>query len=125
FNLDEVLGGDVWVDNVRENTTLEAWYKPDNYPNWLSWQTQSKYPLPTITPIGVAGQISNGIPTLREGFQPRFGLSKPDVGTDSNTKRDLKLAYEMHAKLQWTGNMSINRFRISATKQVEKAKTNQ
>jgi hypothetical protein len=125
FNENTFIGADVWVDNVKENTTFEAWYKPDNYPSWLPWQTQDKYPLPTITPIGSVGQISNGTPTLREGFQPRFGLMRPDVGTDSSTGRDLKRAYEIHAKLQWTGYMSLNRFRISDLRMVEKSKRNQ
>lgn len=122
FNEGKLNGGDVWFNSVRDNTTVEAWFKPDDYPEWLPWMTNSHYPIPQLTPIGIAGQISGGMPTLRDGFSPRRSLGKPDVQTDPTTKRDLKLGYEFHTKIQWTGNASINRFRVASDKIVEKAK---
>jgi hypothetical protein len=123
FNEDTLFDADVWFEDVRENTTFSAYFKPDSYPNWLPWRTGSKYPPTTLTPIGVAGQLVNGLPTLREGFTPRRSLGKPDVDYDtSNTKRGLKLGYEFHVKLEWTGFTAINRFRVMCERLIEKAK---
>ena len=123
FNEDSLLDADCWFEEIREETTPQAWFKPDDYPDWVPWRTADYFPLDTLKPIGVAGQIANGTPTLREGFMPRRGLGKPNVTSDDNTKRDLKRGYEYHIKLQWTGNAGVNRMRIHTRNNVEKAKS--
>lgn len=124
FNENSVLRGDIWWENVRENTDVQVWMRPDAYPEWLPWRTDEMYPLDTLTPIGRASQMINGLPTLRPGFSPAIqSLFKPDVPSDrTNTKRDLKRGFEIHTKIEWTGNASINRFRISTTQEIEKSK---
>jgi hypothetical protein len=122
FNEGKLNGGDIWFDNIRENTTAQVWFKPDDYPEWLPWMTSDQDPIQQLTPIGIAGQISGGTPTLREGFSPRRSLIKPQADTDPTTKRDLKRFYEVHQKIQWTGNASINRIRLAQDKETEKVK---
>jgi hypothetical protein len=121
--MNKSLDADIWWTNVREETTWSAYFKPDDYPEWVAWRTDAVSPPKTITPIGTVGEIVNGLPTLRRGFAPRVSLTKPQTQYDANsTKRDLKLGYEVHVKLQWTGNARINRFRVMDTRQVESAK---
>ena len=114
-------GADAWFTDIKEQTTVSAFLKPDDYPDWLPWRTNTLYPPANIAPIGVPNQFSNGLPTLREGFSPRWNFYKPDVGADSaNTKRDLKRGFEFSTKIQWTGNAALNRYRIYTQKRIEK-----
>jgi len=114
-------GADAWFEDISEQTTVSAYLKPDNYPDWIPWRTGTLYPPANLTPIGLPGQFSNGMPVMREGFSPRWNFYKPDVGTDSaNTRRDLKRGFEFSTKIQWTGNAALNRYRIYTQKRIEK-----
>jgi len=123
FNEDRLLDADTWFEGVRENTTIQSWFKPDDYPDWIPWRTSDHYPLPQLTPIGAPGALANGSPTLREGFMPRRGFGIPKCGTDKSTARDFLRGYEYHVKLSLTGNAGINRFRISTLNTTEKSKS--
>lgn len=122
FNESKMLDADTWWEDVKENTTWSAYYKPDAYPDFLPWRTGTIYPPAQISPIGTVGAIHNGLPTLREGFAPRVSITKPDSSIDNSTDRDTRRGFEFHIKLQWQGNASINRFRFDTTKLVERAK---
>lgn len=123
FNEDTILRGDIWWEDVKDDTTVNVYFKPDAYPEWIPWRTQDKYPLNKLTPIGTVGKVFNGLPTLKTGFSPAIQtLTKPNVGSDVTTKRELKRGYEIHTKIEWTGNAAINRFRLANTQEVEKSK---
>jgi hypothetical protein len=122
FNEGKLNGADIWVDDVKEPTTFQMWFKPDDYPEWVPWMTDTQDPKAQVTPIGVVGQIVNGTPTLREGFSPRFSFIKPRPTIDPTTKRDSRRFYEIHQKVEWVGNASINRLRIAQDKETEKVK---
>lgn len=122
FNEGKLEGGDIWFDEIRDTTTVEVWFKPDEYPEWVPWMIDTQDPIDPLTPIGIVGQIVNGQPTLRDGFRPRRSLIKPRRAIDPTTKRELYRFYELHQKIEWTGNASINRIRLTQDRETEKAK---
>ncbi len=122
FNEGKLLDGDIWWEQVKDHTTIEVFFKPDRYPEYLPWRTADHYPLDPLDPIGVAGRISGGSPSLRKGFKPRRSLGKPNVPTDPTTKRDLRRGYNFDVKVEWTGNAQINRIRVHNDRETEKAK---
>lgn len=125
FNEDEIYGGDIWVDNVRAETDIEVFYKPDQYPEWLAWQPSEdgSCALDIVSKIGTCGEITCGMcPTVRRGFSPRIKLKKPDTQCDATTSRNTRLGYEHQVKIRWTGNMAINQLRIANQKLVENPK---
>lgn len=124
YNENCLYDGDMWFESVRADTDVEVWFKPDQYPSWVPWRTATQNPLPTLEPINNVGTIA-GIPTQGEGFMPRgtgYSLGQPDNSYDTaTTNRDLKRSYELQCKIQWTGNLAINRFRVHDQRRVEES----
>ena len=114
----DIYGADVWLKEViGVNNTMQAYYRPDDYPDWIPWNE-----FPPLNAIGDAGALALGcIPTLRPGFAPRQTLDKPKMDIDPTTKRKLTRGFESQVKLTGTGHVVIRKFRLHAQKQTEKS----
>src|SRR5438477_1440850 len=115
----DLYGADVWIREViGVGNTMQAFYRPDNYPDWVPWNE-----FPPLNAIGDAGALSlGGIPTLRAGFAPRQTLDKPKMDVDPSTKRKLTRGFEFQVKLEGTGHVVIDKFRLHAQKQTENSR---
>lgn len=99
--------------------TLTISYKPDNYPFWVPWREFSQ----RFDLIGKKGALgAGGIPLARAGFAPRVSLGKPSDDCDPNTSRKLRRGYEFQVKLNGTGHVVIDRFRVHAQRIVERSR---
>lgn len=80
--------GELFLDRIIGPVTFQAWYKPDQWPNWVPWHSWTQ----TYT--------ANTDP----GFRPRVGLPAPD-GTvfDTVNNRPLREGYNFQFKLVMTG----------------------
>lgn len=118
FNEKKILGADVWVDDVSDSTTISAFYKCDQQPDWLPWQT-----LDAIAKAGTCQEITcGGVPTIRKGYYPRRTLIEPPDTPNEHTNRNGRLCFEFQAKLTGVGRCKIKRFRASAHQVVEDGK---
>jgi hypothetical protein len=121
FSEKELYGGDLWLNNVgTDDADIRVLYRPDNYPTWLPWDQHD------LGIIGSYGPITPGIvPTMRPGFFPRLTLEKPVNSADTDsTNRLLRRGFEFHVKINWTGHLSIERFRIQAQQLTERGRAN-
>lgn len=117
FNEKELFGADVWVDQVRDDVTLQLAYRPDQHPEWTDWQT-----LPIISPVGTPQEITpGGVPTLIANFFPRRTIVKPDndVDTTSFTGRNMRRGFEFQPRVRGTGHCAIRKLRLHAKQLVE------
>jgi hypothetical protein len=59
FELKKIIRSDFWFSNLRDQTDVEVYYKPDQYPSWIFWD--NFYMLPetavSVTPL-TGDQIS-------------------------------------------------------------------
>lgn len=115
FNEKEILGGDVWVDDVTDEAVITATYKSDQEPDWQDWQV-----LNAISASGDCQAITcGGCPTIRKGYYPRRTLMKPPDSCNEQTRRQSRRCFEFQTRLSWTGHARINKFRLNATPMVE------
>lgn len=98
---------------------LKVFYRPDGYPDWLSWRTFEG----RFTIIGDASAIDKGgVPTARAGFSPRVSFGKPqDNCDDKSTSRSLRRGYAFQVRFTGTGHLTIDRFRLHAQKLIERS----
>ena len=80
--------GEIFVDGIVGPVQFQAFYKPDQWPNWVPWYSWTQ----TYT--------ANTDP----GFRPRVGLPMPD-GTvfDTVNNRPLREGFNFQVKLVMTG----------------------
>jgi hypothetical protein len=101
--------------------SLKVSYKPDNYPDWVSWK---EFP-DKFSIIGRSQALGTGaIPSARAGFAPRVSLGKPANACDPNsTARSLRRGYSFQVRFNGTGHMMIERFRLHGKTLVEKSRS--
>lgn len=121
FNEKELSGGSIWWDNVRAETNVDVYYKPDSYPTWIPWMTSiGPCAHKTLDTIGNCLEVTcGGCPTVRPGFSPRTDLINPEDLCDSTTSRVTRLGYSFQPRIRWTGNARIRKFRAKATVKTE------
>jgi len=94
--------GELYVDSFVADTQFQAFYKPDQWPNWVPWYswTEKFNPNP-----------KQGDP----GFRPRMGLPIPDIKPcDETNERPLREGFCFQVKLVITGKCRFLGARFSA-----------
>lgn len=118
FNEKRLMGGDIWVAEVADATTITVLYRPDQHPTWQEWQTLS-----VIEPRGDCQAITcGGCPTRVEGFYPRRTITMPPVACDQQTSREMARGFEFQTRLTWTGHCKIKKLRLHAEPLIEDGK---
>jgi len=125
FTESDLYDGDLWVNSVTQSQaivpshSIKVSYRPDNYPEWIPWR---EFDARHLGLIGRAGAIDNGgLPTARAGFRPRLSFGKPKNESDKTTRRNLRRGFQFQLKFNGTGHIVLDRFRLHAQKQVERA----
>lgn len=87
--LKQLEDGEIRVDNLIDTVQFDAFYKPDQWPNWIPWHSWSETQDPTLTP----------------SFRPRMGLGQPsDSPVDAYNNRLLREFYTVQFRLVITGH---------------------
>lgn len=66
FQLCRLLDGEVFFDNIRGQTDVQVWYKPDSYPCWVQWNKFS-----------ICNPMAQDDPNAKSGYRTRIGLGQP------------------------------------------------
>ena len=83
-----LLYGEIYVDSLVGTVQFQAFYKPDQWPNWVPWHSWTQTFTPGTDP----------------GFRPRVGLPEPDATVfDVANNRPLRQGYNFQFKLMATG----------------------
>ena len=110
FNEKSLYGGDVWVDEVKEDTHFEINYKADQQKLFNTWDSFDRSPIQAI---------ENGVPVTNEGYEPRHKLVKPSAETNTDTNQLRRNGYEFQVEAKWTGRAAISKLRLQAQTTVE------
>jgi hypothetical protein len=77
-----------YLDSIIGPVQFQAFYKPDQWPNWVPWYSWTQTYTPNTDP----------------GFRPRVGLPSPDGNVfDTVNNRPLREGYNFQFKLVMTG----------------------
>jgi hypothetical protein len=92
--------GEIYVDELSGPVHFDAFYKPDQWPNWIPWNSWDETFDPSTDP----------------GFRPRIGLPSPDGDVYDNTNdRPLREGYWFQFKLVVTGHARFLGARFQAS----------
>lgn len=117
MNEKNLFGGDIWIDQIKQDTDFSFRYKPDQVPQWSDWDSF------TVAPI--TGAFEGGAPIQRDGYDPRHSISKPDESTDDlGTGRSNRRGYEFQAEITWSGRATVRKFRAAAETEIERSGPN-
>lgn len=59
FELKKLIRSDLWFSNLRDQTDVEVYYKPDQYPSWIYWDSFYLLPETAVSITALSGdQIS-------------------------------------------------------------------
>lgn len=102
-NLLCLQNGEIFVDQLQDEVSFEAFYKPDQWPCWIPWLSWTECQALT----GVNDQPQ---------FRPRMGLGTPSKSLcDSSTNRPFVNAYTFQFKLIVRGKCRFLGARFMAT----------
>jgi hypothetical protein len=91
--------GEIYVDQISGPVQFQAFYKPDQWPEWVPWYSWTQDVTPNTDP----------------GFRPRVGLPMPDAKVyDTVNNRPLRECYSFQFKLVITGPARFLGARFSA-----------
>jgi hypothetical protein len=115
-----LYGGDVWFNNLRGDVQINAFFRPDEFPNWYPWHSgllRSRYRAETGESIGTFP-----LNYYQSAFEPRFQMPTPPEFDDPSTSRKATRGYSFQMRLDITGSWSISRVRMHAIRLIEKSK---
>jgi hypothetical protein len=115
-----LYGGDLWFSNIKGDLQVDAFYRPDEYPNWYPWYQgliRSQYRSETGEAIGTFP-----LQFYQPTFEPRLQLPTPQPYDDISTSRKAYRGYAFQVRLDLTGCWSISRIKLSAQRLIEKSK---
>ena len=100
--------------------SLQVFYRPDSYPEWVLWKD---FPPDSFGMIGTRGSLDlGGNPTIRPGFAPKIPFGKPNDDTDPTTGRRLRRGFHFQVRIKGKGHVVMERFRLHAQRLVENSK---
>jgi len=94
-----LLDGEFYIDEMTEDVTFTAYYRPDEWPEWVQWRTWTEKFDPDSDPQ----------------FRPRLGLGEPSSEDADNVNgRPLREGYTFQFRLVVEGNCRFKGARFKA-----------
>lgn len=110
---------EIWVSDVVGYVDFALKYRPDEYPCWFDWGTQSTCAafrdcdtLVACAPIA---------PSFRPGYKTRLAFGQPPDTDETNDNKPARMGYEFQIMLQWEGQCTLKKLRLTAIEQQEPA----
>ena len=113
FELKELVGGELWIDQLQGVVDFDIEYMPDGASCWQKWYAfrlctaadSSQLPIPQNYPV-----IQFSTATRKP-----VDLPKPPYGDDGQNDRPAYIAYEFQIRMKVTGECRIRGLRLHAT----------
>jgi hypothetical protein len=107
MELKRLVMGEIYLEDIADNVTLTISFKPDQYPNWITWQT-----------IALCSTVTQCAPNVdacifqvnARGYAARLTLPQPADTCNGITGKPMREFHECQFQLTWTGNVTIKRF---------------
>lgn len=104
-----LIMGEIFIEDIADSVTFQISYKPDDYPNWVPWQTFTlcstvSQCAPTVTPPNCFF-----MPNARS-YAARLTLPQPHDDCNGMTGRPMREFHDCQFQLEWQGHCRIRRF---------------
>jgi hypothetical protein len=108
-DLKRLIMGELHVEDIADTVVINISYKPDQYPNWVPWQT-----------ITLCSTVSQCVPSVSpnacfftidaRSYAARLTVPQPADACNGMTGKPLREFYDCQFQLTWTGHCRIRRF---------------
>jgi hypothetical protein len=123
FNLKEIVGGDMWLSDIRGPVQLRVWFRPQGYPEWALWleldlcaEVQNCFPFTQPESVCCAEMPCPELGHLHPQVRNRIRLPTPtDEAYDRTNDLIARRGYVFEFMIETTGHMQLDRFRVHAT----------
>lgn len=112
---------EIYLDEIVDQVTLTIKYKPDQYPNWTTWDTISVCSTDTqcsLTPSGGSCAFFQG---TSKGYAARIMLARPPEIANVLSGKPLSWGYEYQFRIEGTGRFELKKFLPYASEQSDKS----
>lgn len=115
--LKELSSGDQWIDRLTGTLEINAFYRPDDYPIWVAWDSGSRCANYLLDdPSGETLPVPK-----REQYRPRVQFKFPDNGCEEANNKVFRNGFKFNVRLELSGFARLDRFRLNAHKVPEDA----
>lgn len=107
LELKRLIMGEIYIEDIADSVTFTISYKPDQFPNWIPWQT-----------FTLCSSTSQCNPPIKgcfftinaRSYAARLTLPQPADACNGMTGKPAREFYECQFQLQWSGHAQIRRF---------------
>jgi hypothetical protein len=125
FSKKRLLGLNLWLSGIRGNIEGRVYYRHDNDSCWTPWAMREELDEPQFELCANTAQAgdetnptdSGTIVNLPQRRTVRIG--QPLFECNQQTTEDGRLFYTTQLKIQWIGQMTIDRLQLAATEEIE------
>lgn len=105
-----IEGLDLWIAQVVGQVDLTAKYRPDEYPCWNDWKTES-----VCASYRECGDVDCAIqPTFRPGCKTRIAFGQPPDTDEPNDNKPMRIGYEFQVSIEGEGYCELRKLRCKA-----------
>lgn len=111
FGLKKLDSGDIFIDNLQGTAEFSTWYRPDQYPSWVSWHSWSICSNPDSCAVSLS------CPTLeltQPQYRPKMRLPTPADACNSTVGVQFRNMFETQLRVSVTGYCRIRSVRLHA-----------
>jgi hypothetical protein len=127
MSLKKLLRLDLWFDSISNGSTnATVYYRPDDWPYWVPWVTDSNGNAVPITKTFLTTSSTMPLFNLYPGYAPQLRLPAPsypvtssDLNANTMSAKPMPLGYDFNFKVTWTGHARLGRFLAHALQVVE------
>lgn len=111
FGLKRLETGDIFIDNLQGTAEFAAWYRPDQYPAWVSWHSWSV----CSNPNSCAVSFDCPVPTLAQPqYRPKMRLPTPADACNTSVGVQFRNMFETQLRVSVAGYCRIRSVRLHA-----------
>lgn len=107
LELKRLVMGEIYIEDIADTVTFKISYKPDQYPNWILWQT-----------FTLCSTVSQCAPSVNacmfvinaRSYAARLTLPQPADNCNGMTGKPIREFHDCQFQIEWTGHATIRRF---------------
>lgn len=109
LELKRLIMGELYIEDIADTVTITVAYKPDQFPNWITWATVTlcstvSQCAPTVAPPNCFFTVN------ARSYAARLTLPQPNDTCNGMTNKPAREFFECQFQLTWTGHCQIKRF---------------
>ena len=127
YDLKELLRFDIWISALIGSASFRVYYRNDSESCWTPWFLGSDGNSFTRcnsvgNPLAETNPNSDGLSQARPGMRPQITLPTPTFGCNPETSKDQRGFFETQLRIEWTGNVTLDKYRLLARQLYENQK---